>query len=670
MNFRPEIEGLRAFAVLPVIFFHAGFKTFSGGYVGVDVFFVISGFLITSIILGELERDKFSIINFYERRARRILPALFLVMLVCIPFAWFWLLPGDMKKFSQSLIFASLFSSNIFFWYEGGYFDALAELKPLIHTWSLAVEGQFYILLPLFLMLFWKLGKNWILVALALVFVASLILAQWGASIRPVETFYLFPTRVWELLVGVFASFYLSKFNQIDFGKKIREVGGWLGFILVIFAVFAYNKSTPFFGLYALIPTLGTLLIILFATQKTTVGKFLGNKIFVSIGTISYGAYLWHQPLFAFARQKSFHESSHVVFLILSVLALFLAYISWRFVELPFRRKKFSSSKIFFFTMFVSTAIIVIGLFGSYNNGFKHRSPKNIVWDSLGQKLEAKGDICLTKDIIIYSGVTACEFGAKDGNKSIVLYGDSHAQALSEYLNLYFLEKNIKGIKVVLSGCHIIPNIVNAKQYLKKNNNCEQKFRSLISFIKDKNSDVIVISRWSFGLYPIKGYIEDMPYKNSEGGVENEDYREYAVLKKNGLEFDKVAKKTAVIDFINSLLESNQKIFFIYPVPEIAWDIAKMNWNFYKREKSILKNISIPISDFDKRNKFVTDIFDSFVGRKNFYPIKPSEVFCDTFIKNRCVAQYNTEPFYYDNNHLSEAGSRLLIDRFLSIVVQ
>ena len=160
MNYRREIDGLRALAVLPVILFHAGFETFSGGFVGVDVFFVISGYLITTIILAELEQGRFSIVNFYERRARRILPALFLVMLVCIPFAWIWLLPSDMKDFSQSLIAVAIFASNILFWRESGYFDTAAELKPLLHTWSLAVEEQYYVLFPLFLMLFWKLGKR------------------------------------------------------------------------------------------------------------------------------------------------------------------------------------------------------------------------------------------------------------------------------------------------------------------------------------------------------------------------------------------------------------------------------------------------------------------------------------------------------------------------------
>jgi peptidoglycan/LPS O-acetylase OafA/YrhL len=238
MDYRKEIDGLRALAVLPVILFHAGFETFSGGFVGVDVFFVISGYLITTIILEELEQGKFSIVNFYERRARRILPALFLVMFVCVPFAWFWLLPSDMKDFSQSLVAVSVFASNILFWRESGYFDTAAELKPLLHTWSLAVEEQYYVIFPLFLMLCWKLGKRWILVLLGFIFLTSFAVAQWAAYAKPAAAFYLLPTRGWELLTGAFAAFYFSQANRREFCKGLSEFGGWLGVALILYAVF------------------------------------------------------------------------------------------------------------------------------------------------------------------------------------------------------------------------------------------------------------------------------------------------------------------------------------------------------------------------------------------------------------------------------------------------
>ncbi len=305
MEYRKEIDGLRALAVLPVILFHAGFETFSGGFVGVDVFFVISGYLITSIILIELELGDFSIVNFYDRRLRRIMPGLFAVILTCIPFAWILLSPADLISFAKSLVAVPLFVSNIYFWSDGGYFETAAELKPLLHTWSLAVEEQYYLIFPIFLMMLCKLRRRWIFVSLGLVSLASLAIAQWATYTHPTSAFFLLPTRGWELMIGAFAAFYLSQGKCKDFGKSVSEFSGWLGIAMVFFGVFFYSKITPFPGFYALVPTLGTLLIILFATQKTTVGRFLGNKAFVGIGLISYSAYLWHQPILAFARNWS-----------------------------------------------------------------------------------------------------------------------------------------------------------------------------------------------------------------------------------------------------------------------------------------------------------------------------------------------------------------------------
>ena len=210
MRYRREIDGLRALAVVPVILFHAGFSTFSGGFVGVDVFFVISGYLITTIIVDELGKGSFTLLNFYERRARRILPALFFVMLFTLPFAWFWMLPPDLKSFSQSLVSVALFASNLFFGLKSGYFDTTTELKPLLHTWSLAVEEQYYILFPVFLMLAWKFGKKWIISMLVMVGIISVLAAQWGSTTYPSYNFFFLPTRGFEILIGALISFIIN----------------------------------------------------------------------------------------------------------------------------------------------------------------------------------------------------------------------------------------------------------------------------------------------------------------------------------------------------------------------------------------------------------------------------------------------------------------------------
>jgi peptidoglycan/LPS O-acetylase OafA/YrhL len=366
MNYRKEIDGLRAFAVIPVILYHAGFEWLSGGYVGVDIFFVISGYLITTIIIKELEVGTFTIANFYERRARRILPALFFVIFVCLPFAWYWLLPFELKDFGKSLIAVTLFSSNILFWLESDYFAAGAELIPLLHTWSLAVEEQFYVFFPLLMILFWSLGKRCLIVILSIIGLVSLGLTEWGWRHFPEANFYLIATRAWELMIGSLSAFYLFyKAPSTDKQQQyfFYQFASMTGLILIIGSIFLLNKSIPFPSLYALAPTVGTALIIIFTTPNTLAYQILSLRLFVAIGLISYSAYLWHQPLFVFTRMMSMEEPSHWLLGLLSIVTFLLAYLSWRFVEKPFRNKqKFKRKQIFIASLVGSFIIFAIGV--------------------------------------------------------------------------------------------------------------------------------------------------------------------------------------------------------------------------------------------------------------------------------------------------------------------
>ena len=367
MKYRAEIDGLRALAVVPVILFHAGFDLFSGGFVGVDVFFVISGYLITTILIEDIENKRFSIVNFYERRARRILPALFFVVLVCIPFAWMWMLPSQMKDFSQSLFAVSLLASNILFWRQSGYFEQAAEEKPLLHTWSLAVEEQYYVLFPIFLILAWRFGKNrvfWMIVVMAAI---SLLLSEWGWRNKASANFYLAPTRAWELFAGSIAAFVVQKQ-----GVQKNNPLALVGLAAILFSIFFYDKATPFPSVYALVPVLGVVLLVLYAEKETIVAKLLGTKGIVAIGLISYSAYLWHQPLFAFARICSVEHPSLLLMSLLSLTSLALAYLSWRFIEKPFRQAQIVARKFVFLTSFVGIfAFVVMGFSGHITNGFK-----------------------------------------------------------------------------------------------------------------------------------------------------------------------------------------------------------------------------------------------------------------------------------------------------------
>lgn len=441
MKYRSEIDGLRAIAVVPVILFHAGFEIFSGGFVGVDVFFVISGYLITTIIINEMDEGKFSLLSFYERRARRILPALFFVVLCCIPFACFLLLPSDMKDFSQSLVAVATFSSNILFWREGGYFDTAAELKPLLHTWSLAVEEQFYILFPLFLMAAWRFGKRanvWTLVA---AFVISLAMAQWGAYNKPSATFYLLPTRAWELLIGSFAAFYLQN-RTVSTSAWSNNVLSAIGLVAILYSVFAFDDATPFPSLYALVPTVGAVLIILFAVRGTAVHSLLSTRGFVSLGLISYSLYLWHQPVFAFWRHYHVLEPTHLQMIFLTSCCLSLAYLTYQFVERPLRLKEFISTHVQIFT--ISTvgilSFLMFGFLGNFSNGFYGlRSGSAIarydVMRQLAQDRQAaiRAGVCHFNQRGLHFNLDefllnwSCNTAAEEGQPRIAVYGDSHA---------------------------------------------------------------------------------------------------------------------------------------------------------------------------------------------------------------------------------------------------
>ncbi|MDC0505525.1 acyltransferase [Amylibacter sp.] len=457
MKYRPEIDGLRALAVLPVILFHAGFEYFSGGFVGVDVFFVISGYLITTIIISEMAEGKFSIVNFYERRARRILPALFFVMAACLPFALFWLTPIHLKDFGQSILAVSTFSSNILFWWESGYFGTAAELKPLLHTWSLAVEEQYYILFPVFLMSIWRLGIKWVLIILSITFFVSLGTAQWGAYKSPSAAFFLLPTRGWELLVGALAAFYL-KYNAHVKSHSINQVLSLLGFLMIIFSISTFDETTPFPSLYALTPTIGTGLLIICAVPKTLVHKLLSLKFVVGIGLISYSAYLWHQPLLAFARHKLLGEVSYFNLVVLCIFSLLMAWFSWRFVELPFRnRQRFNRTSIFRLSAIGIFIFSTIGLTLHFTNGLErlkilsYTIQERRVYDII--KINTDYDLydimhsskckLWAKDI---SDISTAEFDecSKRFGKPLVVLGDSHA------MNLYNIFAHSKAYDFVV----------------------------------------------------------------------------------------------------------------------------------------------------------------------------------------------------------------------------
>ncbi|MDC1499595.1 acyltransferase [Amylibacter sp.] len=490
MKYRAEIDGLRALAVVPVILFHAGFELFSGGFVGVDVFFVISGYLITTILIEDIENKRFSIVNFYERRARRILPALFFVMLVCIPFAWMWMLPNQMKDFSQSLVAVSLFASNILFWRESGYFDAAAEEKPLLHTWSLAVEEQYYVLFPIFLIFAWRFGKNRVFWMIVVMSVISLMLSEWGWRNKATANFYLAPTRAWELFSGSIAAFVVQKY-----GVQKNNLLSLIGLAAIIFSIFCYDETTPFPSVYALVPVLGVVMLVLYADKETLAAKLLSTKGFVGVGLISYSAYLWHQPLFAFARIRSLEHPSVSLMLSLTLASLALAYFSWRYIEKPFRKNSvFTTNGIFSFSAISLLAFMMFGYAGHREIISVNLDDSQVSLYGAFQEISNARTAAYFEDECHYTGRTdisneeflsnwQCyfEYENQGGMPHVAVAGDSNAADIANGFRLNKLSvTSMSG-----SGCNLVPSLMSI--------DCKSMFEKFIDFANSEEKIKVLI---------------------------------------------------------------------------------------------------------------------------------------------------------------------------------
>ena len=367
IQYRPEIDGLRAIAIISIVFYHSNFLIFEknilpGGFLGVDIFFIISGYLITSIIFKEWKiNNNFSLINFYERRARRIFPGLIIVILLSFPFAYHYLLASSFINYSQSIISAISFVSNFFFWYtKHQYNGPIAIENPFLHTWSLSVEEQFYIIFPIFLIFILKyLKKKFFIILLSIIFI-SLTLSQIGSKIAPTFNFFLPHSRIWELLLGSILA--LLNFNKKKYFTKINYLKKLLpkiGLFFIIYSIFFFNEANHT-STRTLIPTLGTCLIIYFADKNELITKILSLKPLVFIGLISYSLYLFHYPLFSFFLLGEFFKNNIVSYLSMMVILIILSLLSYLFVEKIFRNKKIVNKKNFLFITLGSILIILL----------------------------------------------------------------------------------------------------------------------------------------------------------------------------------------------------------------------------------------------------------------------------------------------------------------------
>lgn len=455
MKYRSEIDGLRAIAVIPVVLFHVGLSGFSGGFIGVDIFFVISGYLITNLIIDEIQQNQFLFYSFLLRRARRILPALLFMTTVCVPFAWFLMSPSELADFSQTLIGVSLFISNVFLWQQSDYFAGDAEQKPLLHTWSLAVEEQYYLVFPLILIVLWRYSDKKMLIILILMFVSSLALSEWAVRNQPYANFYLAPTRAWELLVGSIFAVLSRKFNFPP-----NSYVAFSGLIVIIFCFLFFNKDMPLPSSITLIPVLATVAIILYAKDHNFAARFIGNRLFVKIGLVSYSIYIWHQPVLAFSKITDRVQYSSFNLAVILLIILSLSTVSYATIEKPFRNiSLFSNRFIAYFSIFMLLLTLLFGLtltplMLKYKYSPENSKELNMVFKSINYDMYdfmANSDCKIwTRNPASISYEKLLKCSEKHGPLLVVL-GDSHAMNLFNILS--YSDKHPFILGVSQGGC-------------------------------------------------------------------------------------------------------------------------------------------------------------------------------------------------------------------------
>ena len=502
LKYRPEIDGLRAIAVSSVIVFHAWPSLLPGGFLGVDIFFVISGYLITSIVLRQVDQDSFRFLDFYERRARRLFPALFLVCLACLPFAWLWMMPAQLKDFGQSLVAVSLYASNFLFWKESDYFALAAEEKPLLHTWSLGVEEQFYLLFPVVLVLLVRFvrARRAQFAVLVLIWCISLIGSLALYRMDPSAAFYLLPGRAWQLLTGAILALLVR-----ESAPSSNSALACVSLILLGIPLFWYVPQIIPIGLQ-LLAVLGAAGVIYFTVPGALVGRVLTMRPLVYLGTISYGAYLWHQPIFAFARVKSAHELSFHTNLALVIVTLIAAHFSLQFVERPIRKDEASfwtRTRMVLATLAISGTFIAIGISMYITDGFKNRfAIPESVYESIATS--PKQDACFGLKRLEDPKNWFCKLGKEEEPPSLFVFGDSH---LIHFLPALEVAADGAGVSFVATGlgsCAPLLGVYLPEEVGLKTN-CHDTNRRVFDAIKQAGiKHVLLIGRWE--LYTDGGY--------------------------------------------------------------------------------------------------------------------------------------------------------------------
>ena len=647
INYRPELDGLRTVAVLAVLIYHAkltfnGASLLPGGFLGVDVFFVLSGFLISSIILKSEYSNDFNFFDFYISRAKRIFPALFVMLIVSSYAAYKIFLPDAFLTYGKSLIAASLFISNFYFFGEDAYVSESSDLKPLLHTWSLSVEWQFYLFFPIIILLSLRFLKNRSLCAVVLLWLISFAVSIYQAKYNINAAFYLLPSRCWELLSGCIVAM---------IGRKNNKLLSFFGMVMIIGALIFINDRIEHPSFPAVIPVLGTCLFIMYADHTDDLcGKIISWKPIVFIGTVSYSLYLWHQPIFVFYRVR-FHEINNLSGVGMIVIAIIISAISYFFIEKPFRTGSYT---VYNKITAVSAIIIIMSL--SYyivaTNGdisrLSHQAQHIYSNFSELEFRRTKGNAganlrsgIISDSCFLRDPYQACTYG--DG--SWVTIGDSYAGTFDYYLSNLLVKKGHGLTSLTYEQCPFVNNIWfgNAPECVEVN---KRRWDIIKSFKEKKN--IIIAANYYF-------------FREGKVATQNplEDGRRNLMY---GTRINERAVWKSFSDNIKTLKEMGHNVILVYPIPSVTEDAKKMYLSLITDLKPKFDGVIYEKNSKGRGDalKFSKILDETLINKEQINIIRPLELMCDN---SGCKLVTSDGALYNGGSHLSNIGVKLLFSK-------